>query len=68
MQARDLEKAAACGEPSYVWRAGQERRLEMIRAGSGGTLAMGGCWRTAAGSACMPCVWRRRPAGDRAGV
>jgi SAM-dependent methyltransferase len=27
---RNLEKAAACGEPSYVWRAGQERRLHMI--------------------------------------
>ncbi len=27
---RDLEKAALRGEPSYVWRAGQERRLEMI--------------------------------------
>lgn len=26
----DLEKAALCGEPSYVWRAGQERRLQMI--------------------------------------
>jgi SAM-dependent methyltransferase len=26
----NLEKAAACGEPSYVWRAGQERRLQMI--------------------------------------
>lgn len=25
-----LEKAARCGEPSYVWRAGQERRLGMI--------------------------------------
>jgi SAM-dependent methyltransferase len=25
-------KAAARGEPSYVWRAGQERRLAMIRA------------------------------------
>lgn len=24
------EKAARCGEPSYVWRAGQTRRLEMI--------------------------------------
>lgn len=24
------EKAARCGEPSYVWRAGQERRLQMI--------------------------------------
>ena len=26
----DLEKAAALGQPSYVWRAGQERRLQMI--------------------------------------
>jgi SAM-dependent methyltransferase len=26
----DLEKAAQRGEPSYVWRAGQERRLGMI--------------------------------------
>jgi SAM-dependent methyltransferase len=26
----DLEKAAVCGEPSYVWRDGQERRLRMI--------------------------------------
>ncbi len=32
---RDLEKAAACGEPSYVWRAGQERRLKMILAAAG---------------------------------
>jgi len=30
MNPRDLSKAAACGEPSYVWRAGQERRLQMI--------------------------------------
>ena len=28
---RDFEKAALRGEPSYVWRAGQERRLEMIK-------------------------------------
>lgn len=27
---RDLEKAALRGEPSYVWRAGQDRRLQMI--------------------------------------
>ena len=27
---RNLEKAARCGEPSYVWRDGQERRLQMI--------------------------------------
>ena len=30
MNERDLEKAALRGEPSYVWRAGQERRLQMI--------------------------------------
>jgi SAM-dependent methyltransferase len=28
--ARDPERAARCGEPSYVWRAGQDRRLRMI--------------------------------------
>ena len=27
---RDLDKAALRGEPSYVWRAGQERRLDLI--------------------------------------
>jgi SAM-dependent methyltransferase len=27
---RDDDKAARCGEPSYVWRSGQERRLKMI--------------------------------------
>lgn len=26
----DLEKAALRGEPSYIWRDGQQRRLEMI--------------------------------------
>ncbi|HEX6491954.1 MAG TPA: class I SAM-dependent methyltransferase, partial [Candidatus Dormibacteraeota bacterium] len=30
-ETRSMEKAARCGEPSYVWRAGQERRLAMIR-------------------------------------
>ena len=30
MSQRNLDKAAMCGEPSYVWRAGQQRRLEMI--------------------------------------
>ncbi len=30
MNDRNLEKAALRGEPSYVWRAGQQRRLEMI--------------------------------------
>jgi len=32
---RDLEKAALRGEPSYVWRAGQERRLEMLLRAAG---------------------------------
>ena len=27
---RDLHKAALRGEPSYVWREGQERRLRLI--------------------------------------
>ncbi|MBM3120917.1 MAG: class I SAM-dependent methyltransferase [Chloroflexi bacterium] len=30
MNARDLERAALRGEPSYVWRAGQARRLAWI--------------------------------------
>jgi len=30
MSQRNLDKAALRGEPSYVWRAGQRRRLEMI--------------------------------------
>lgn len=30
MTIRDFDKAALRGEPSYVWRAGQQRRLEMI--------------------------------------
>jgi len=33
---RDFERAAQRGEPSYVWRAGQERRLRMILAGADG--------------------------------
>jgi SAM-dependent methyltransferase len=33
---RDLEKAALRGEPSYVWRAGQQRRLEMLLNAVGG--------------------------------
>jgi SAM-dependent methyltransferase len=44
---RNLEKAALCGEPSYVWRAGQERRLQMIlQAGgdcSSGRVLENGC-------------------------
>ena len=30
MNSRNLDKAALRGEPSYVWRAGQQRRLDMI--------------------------------------
>jgi len=30
MNQRNFDKAALRGEPSYVWRAGQERRLDMI--------------------------------------
>jgi SAM-dependent methyltransferase len=32
------EKAALRGEPSYVWRAGQERRLKMVRDAAGDRL------------------------------
>jgi SAM-dependent methyltransferase len=41
------DKAALRGEPSYVWRAGQQRRLELILAAAGlrihGTLLDNGC-------------------------
>lgn len=39
MADRDLVKAAQRGEPSYVWREGQQRRLDMIAAAAGGRLA-----------------------------
>ena len=39
MSERDLEKAALRGEPSYVWRAGQERRLSMILEAAGGRIS-----------------------------
>ena len=35
MADRDMEKAALRGEPSYVWRSGQERRLRMILEAAG---------------------------------
>jgi SAM-dependent methyltransferase len=35
---RENEKAALRGNPSFVWRAGQERRLEMIRSAAGDRL------------------------------
>ena len=44
---RDLEKAAFRGEPSYVWRAGQQRQLEMIVRAAGerikGRILENGC-------------------------
>lgn len=42
-----MEKAALRGEPSYVWRAGQQRRLEMILRAAGdrirGAVLENGC-------------------------
>jgi SAM-dependent methyltransferase len=47
MSQRNLDKAALRGEPSYVWRAGQQRRLEMIVRAAGeritGRLLENGC-------------------------
>jgi len=47
MTQRDLNKAALRGEPSYVWRAGQQRRLDMIVNAAGerlkGTILENGC-------------------------
>ena len=47
MTARDLNKAALRGEPSYVWRSGQQRRLEMIAGAAGdritGLILENGC-------------------------
>ena len=44
---RNLAKAALRGEPSYVWRAGQQRRLEMILVAAGerlkGRILVNGC-------------------------
>lgn len=41
------DKAACCGEPSYIWRAGQERRWQMILKAAGelsrGTVLENGC-------------------------
>jgi SAM-dependent methyltransferase len=39
MTAQPSDKAALRGEPSYVWRAGQERRLRMIREAAGQRVA-----------------------------
>jgi len=47
MSERNLDKAALRGEPSYVWRAGQQRRLEMIVRAAGerikGCILENGC-------------------------
>jgi SAM-dependent methyltransferase len=47
MSQRNLEKAALRGEPSYVWRAGQQRRLELIVRAAGerikGCILENGC-------------------------
>ena len=47
MYERDFEKAALRGEPSYVWRAGQQRRLDMIVKAAGerirGQILENGC-------------------------
>lgn len=47
MSDRNMEKAALRGEPSYVWRAGQQRRLEMILQAAGerirGNVLENGC-------------------------
>jgi SAM-dependent methyltransferase len=39
MTVRNLDKAALRGEPSYVWRAGQQRRLDMIVRAAGDRIA-----------------------------
>ena len=47
MGKRNFEKAALRGEPSYVWRAGQQRRLDMIVSAAGerihGQILENGC-------------------------
>jgi SAM-dependent methyltransferase len=47
MSKRNLNKAALRGEPSYIWRAGQQRRLEMIIHAAGermkGNILENGC-------------------------
>jgi SAM-dependent methyltransferase len=47
MANRDIDKAALCGEPSYVWRSGQERRFQMILKAAGnciqGKILENGC-------------------------
>ncbi len=47
MTERDMHKAALRGEPSYVWRAGQARRLQMILDAAGepikGRILENGC-------------------------
>lgn len=35
MNEKNMDKAALRGEPSYVWRAGQDRRMQMIETAAG---------------------------------
>ena len=69
MEHQPSAKAAERGEPSYVWRAGQDRRLEMIRRAAagrnGGRVLEDGC---GVGQYLARLAPRRRPgrgAGDR---
>jgi SAM-dependent methyltransferase len=47
MMDRDLDKAALRGEPSYVWREGQQRRMQIITTAAGerirATILENGC-------------------------
>lgn len=47
MTKRNMDKAALRGEPSYIWREGQQRRLEMITKAAGerirGRILENGC-------------------------
>jgi len=47
IEEKEMEKAAVRGNPSFVWRAGQERRLGLIRAAAGdralGSVFVDGC-------------------------
>jgi hypothetical protein len=49
---RTDDEAARRGHPSYVWRAGQERRLAMVRRWA--KLEARASWITAAASGCTP--------------
>ena len=54
------DKAALRGEPSYVWRAGQERRLKMIREAAGERL-FGVVFENGVGLGLISLVWQSMP-------